>query len=91
MPETLQDKEVGVCQTGRWWIVDLEDPCIAAQGESKMEALDKLASRLDEYQQRRNASGDIEDIRMPDIDDPRDDRDFVDPSRYFERYESNHE
>lgn len=57
VPEKLRGKEFDTLQTGRWWIVELENPNIAAQGESREEALDKLVKRLEEYQGRRERDG----------------------------------
>lgn len=54
IPDPLSDKKVDILQTGQWWIVELDDPNIAAQGESKEEALDKLKKRLEQYWDRRN-------------------------------------
>lgn len=57
----LLDKEVDILQTGQWWIVELDDPKIAAQGESEQEALDKLAKRLEQYQGRRSRDSEWSD------------------------------
>ena len=52
--EDIQSREdvfeqASVLQTGRWYIAELDDPPIAMQGESREEALDKLAKRWEKY------------------------------------------
>jgi hypothetical protein len=54
IPDRLLGENLDILQTGRWWVVELDEPKIAAQGESKEEALYKLAKRLEKHQDRRS-------------------------------------
>jgi len=47
-------EKVNIIQSGKWWVVELDDPHIAAQGESEQEALDKLKKRYEQYKDRRS-------------------------------------
>lgn len=53
IPEELQGRGFDILRTGRWWIAEVEDPCVAVQGESREEALDKLVKRVEEYEGHR--------------------------------------
>lgn len=53
-PNQIPEEDVEFLHTGQWYIARLDDPNIAAQGESKEEAFYKLKKRLEKYQDRRD-------------------------------------
>lgn len=74
LPEELQEKDIKILQTGRWWIVELTEPGLAVQGESRAEALDKLAARLTEYEDRRDRDNWAEQFSAHETADVYEDR-----------------
>lgn len=46
------EEKVQIIQSGKWWVVELDEPSIAAQGESEEEALDKIKKRFEQYKKR---------------------------------------
>lgn len=52
-PHLFEPDDVTILKSGNWWVAELNDESLAAQGESKQEALDKLERRVKQYKKRR--------------------------------------